>query len=217
MREELGEETSVGYLTGPTYAREVAEGKPAAVVLATLGEKSFASKVQSAVSSPTLRSYRSEDLIGAGIGGCLKNVYAIACGILDGLELGDNARAALLTRSLHEMIELGEALGGQRETFYGLSGFGDLVATCTGDWSRNRTLGLRIGKGEDPATIVSEGRSVVEGYSASECFHSLCKEKKLNAPILSEVRAILYEGKSSQEALFSLMNRDLKHEVATKV
>ena len=212
MREELGEEASIGYLSGPTYARDVAEGKPAAVVVTASGDQTFLEQVQTALSSDTLRAYRSNDLPGVGLGGCLKNIYAIAAGIGDGHGLGDNARAALLTRSLNEMVELGESLGGRRETFYGLSGFGDMIATCTGDWSRNRTLGLRIGAGEDAAAIVSGQRSVVEGYIATDCFHSLCREKNLEAPILSQIRAILYEGKPTMEVLTELMSRDLKAE-----
>ncbi len=213
MREELGERASAGYLSGPTYAREVAEEKPAAIVVAASGDQTFLGRVQAAVSSDKLRAYRSDDLPGVGLGGCLKNVYAIAAGIADGHGLGDNTRAALLTRSLHEMVELGQSLGGRRETFYGLSGFGDLVATCTGDWSRNRTLGLRIGRGENIGAIVSGQRSVVEGYATTDCFHALCREKNLEAPILSQVRAILYEEKPPLEALTELMIRDLKSEV----
>ena len=212
IQEELGEGVTSGYLTGPSYAREIAEGKPAALVLAINGDRDFASRIQTAVSSPTLRAYLSSVLAGAGLGSCLKNIYAIATGILDGLQLGENARAALITRSLYEMIELGEALGGMRTTFYGLSGFGDLVATCTGDWSRNRTLGLEIGRGQSPLEIISKQNSVVEGYAATECFHSLCLEKSLDAPILTEVWSILHENKPPREALQSLMNSDLKSE-----
>ena len=212
LSEELGQNTSVGYLSGPTYARDVAMGKPAAVVIATTGDASLQTQIQTALSSDSLRAYGSDDVRGVGLGSCLKNVYAIAVGISDGLNLGDNARAALLTRSLHEMVSLGQALGGRPETFYGLSGFGDLVATCTGDWSRNRNLGLSIGRGKQAATVISEQRSVVEGFAATDCFHSLCKAKDLEAPILSEIKAILHEGKSPPEALNSLMNRELKRE-----
>jgi glycerol-3-phosphate dehydrogenase (NAD(P)+) len=212
LSEELGEDASVGYLSGPTYARDVAIGKPAAVVIATTGDVSLQTQIQTALSSDSLRAYGSDDVRGVGLGSCLKNVYAIAVGISDGLNLGDNARAALLTRSLHEMVSLGQALGGRPETFYGLSGFGDLVATCTGDWSRNRNLGLSIGRGKQAATVISEQRSVVEGFAATDCFHSLCKAKDLEAPILSEIKAILHEGKSPPEALNSLMNRELKRE-----
>ena len=212
MRDELGEKMAVGYLTGPTFAEEVAQGKPAAMVLAAEGEEELIAAAQTACSTKSLRVYRSDDLRGVGFGSCLKNVYAIAAGIGDGLSLGDNARAALLTRGLSEMVELGEQLGGRRETYYGLSGFGDLVATCSGEWSRNRTLGLRIGAGESAAEIVKGQRSVVEGYWATANFHALCQEKELTAPILSEIHAVLHQGKEPLEALTSLMTRDLKAE-----
>jgi glycerol-3-phosphate dehydrogenase (NAD(P)+) len=184
-------------------------------VIATTGDASLQTQIQTALSSDSLRAYGSDDVRGVGLGSCLKNVYAIAVGISDGLDLGDNARAALLTRSLHEMVSLGKALDGRPETFYGLSGFGDLVATCTGDWSRNRNLGLSIGRGKQAATVISEQRSVIEGFAATDCFHSLCKAKGLEAPILSEIKAILHEGKSPPDALNSLMNRELKRESKT--
>jgi len=215
LSEELGEDASVGYLSGPTYARDVALGKPAAAVIATSGDEDLQTRIQTALSSDSLRAYGSDDVHGVGLGSCLKNIYAIAVGISDGLALGDNARAALLTRSLHEMVSLGESLGGRPETFYGLSGFGDLVATCTGDWSRNRNLGLSIGSGKQAAAVISEQRSVVEGFAATDCFDSLCKAKNLDAPILSEIRSILYEDKSPPDALATLMNRELKQESKT--
>jgi glycerol-3-phosphate dehydrogenase (NAD(P)+) len=212
MRDELGDKVAIGYLTGPTCAREVAEGKPAAMVLSAEGEADLIAVTQSACSTESLRVYLSDDLRGVGLGSCLKNVYAIAAGIGDGLALGDNTRAALLTRGLNEMVELGSQLGGRRESFYGLSGFGDLVATCTGDWSRNRMLGLRIGAGESAAEIVEGQPTVVEGYWATANFHELCQEKGLSAPILSEIHAVLHQGKEPREALLSLMTRDLRAE-----
>ena len=212
MQEELGEKIASGYLTGPTYAKEVAEGKPAAMVLSADGEEDLIATTQKACSTESLRVYRSGDLRGVGLGSCLKNVYAIAAGIGDGLALGDNARAALLTRGLNEMVELGEQLGGRRETYYGLSGFGDMLATCTGDWSRNRMLGLRIGAGETATEIVEGQATVVEGYLATANFHELCMEKGLNAPILNEIHAILHQGKDPLEALLALMTRDLRAE-----
>ncbi len=212
MREELGEKVAIGYLTGPTCALEVAEGKPAAMVLSAEGEADLIAATQAACSTESLRVYLSDDLRGVGLGSCLKNVYAIAAGIGDGLALGDNTRAALLTRGLSEMVELGIQLGGRRESFYGLSGFGDLVATCSGDWSRNRTLGLRIGAGESAAEIVEGQPTVVEGYWATANFHELCQKKGLSAPILSEIHAVLHQGKEPREALLSLMTRDLRAE-----
>ncbi len=212
MRAELGDGVAIGYLTGPSFAHEVAAGKPAAMVLAAEGEEEVVATTQKACSTETLRVYRADDVPGVGLGSCLKNVYAIAAGIADGLCLGENARAALLTRGLSEMVELGTALGGRRESFYGLSGFGDLVVTCSGDSSRNRVLGLRIGAGETAAEIVESQSTVVEGYWATGNFHALCQEKGLTAPILNEIYAVLYQGKEPRKALLSLMTRDLRAE-----
>lgn len=201
-----------GALSGPTFAGEVAEGKPTAIVLATTLTQEKAEFFQKAINSPELRVYLSSDVAGVELGGCLKNIYAIAAGISDGLGLGDNARAALITRSLNEMIMLGCALGGKRETFFGLSGFGDLVATCSGDWSRNRTFGLSIGKGKKIEELMKDRKTVVEGYVATRTVSSLINDKNLETPILTEVKSILYEGKAPEKALQSLMTRDLKKE-----
>jgi hypothetical protein len=141
--------TIVGALAGPTNAAEVARGLPAAMVLAAKGDEGVIHDVQAAISGPTLRVYTTDDLAGVEFGGCLKNVYAIAAGCCDGLGLGDNAKAALMTRAVAEMVRVGCALGARQETFYGLSGFGDLVATCHGSWSRNREFGQKIGEGQD--------------------------------------------------------------------
>ncbi|MEZ5278689.1 MAG: NAD(P)H-dependent glycerol-3-phosphate dehydrogenase [Opitutaceae bacterium] len=139
-------------LSGPTRAEDVAVGKPTAMVLAAAEGLPDLTSLQAALSGPALRVYLSDDPIGVELGACLKNVYAIAAGCCDGLELGDNARAALLTRALAEMVRVGTALGAITETFYGLSGFGDLVATCCGVWSRNRDFGFQIGRGSTPAS-----------------------------------------------------------------
>ena len=204
--------SAVGALTGPTNAREVAEGLPAAMVLAIGGGGAVAQGVQAALSGSTLRVYTSDDLAGVEIGGSLKNVYAIAAGCSDGLMLGDNAKAALLTRALSEMVRVGTALGARSETFYGLSGFGDLVATCHGEWSRNHEFGQRIGGGATVAELMKNRKSVVEGYKTTEAFWQLCAEKKITAPILQETHAILFEGKAPAAALSSLMTRGLKCE-----
>jgi len=202
----------VGTLTGPTNAAEVARGQPAAMVLAsTLPQESLRTP-QAALSSVALRVYTSGDLVGAELGGCLKNIYAIAAGCCDGLRLGDNARAALLTRALAEMIRVGVALGAKPETFYGLSGFGDLVATCHGAWSRNRQFGEQIGAGGRAAELLAGRRSVVEGYKTTQAFYGLCAEREIEAPILCEVHSILFEEKPPAEALASLMTRELKEE-----
>ena len=201
-----------GVLSGPTFASQVAEGQPSALVLAVDSASGGFEDVQDAVSGNHVRVYTSDDLIGVELGGCLKNVYAIASGICDGLGFRDNAKAALLTRSLHEMVRLGVALGGKRETFYGLSGFGDLVLTCNGEESRNRTFGELFAKGVSVEELLGERRMTVEGYRTCKTFHEICCEKDLEAPILHEIHAILYEGKSAEGALKSLMSRDLKPE-----
>lgn len=201
-----------GSLTGPTNAGEVARGLPAAMVLAVAQLTPAVLELQAALSGPSLRVYTSDDVAGAEYGGCLKNIYAIAAGCCDGLKLGDNAKAALLTRALAEMIRVGTALGARAETFYGLSGFGDLVATCHGAWSRNREFGEAIGRGAAAADLVAERKTVVEGYKTTRAFHELCLEKKIDAPILRETHAILFEGKPPAAALRSLMTRGLKVE-----
>lgn len=205
-------EFAAGSVTGPTNAAEVARGLPAALVLATAAIDGFANEVQAAMSGPTLRVYTSDDLAGAEFGGCLKNVYAIAAGCCEGLRLGDNARAALLTRALAEMVRVGVALGARAETFYGLSGFGDLTATCHGAWSRNREFGQRIGEGRTVAELLAHRKTVVEGYKTTEALDELCRERGLDAPILREAQAILFQGKQPAQALRDLMLRELKRE-----
>lgn len=201
-----------GAITGPTNAAEVARGLPAAMVLAANREEPFVAKVQAALSGSTLRVYTSSDLAGVEFGGCLKNIYAIAAGCSDGLKLGDNTKAALLTRALTEMVRVGTKLGARADTFYGLSGFGDLVATCHGGWSRNREFGQRIGEGAQAADLIAHRKTVVEGYRTTEAFAGLCIERGIDAPILREVHAILYEGKAPSAALAALMTRGLKSE-----
>jgi len=203
---------TAGSLSGPTNAAEVALGKPAAMVLATTKSDAFLAHVQTALSGPTLRVYTSDDVAGVEFGGALKNVYAIAAGCSDGLKLGDNTKAALLTRALAEMVRVGLALGAKAETFYGLGGFGDLVATCNGAWSRNRTFGQHLGEGRKAVDLIAASKSVVEGYRTTESFYGLCTERGIEAPILGEIYRILYAGKPPAEALTALMTRELKRE-----
>lgn len=203
---------SVGSLTGPTNALGVARGDPSAIVLAATRSDASVQAVQAAISGPTLRAYTSDDLAGVEFGGCLKNIYAIAAGCCDGLKLGDNTKAALLTRALAEMVRVGVSLGARAETFYGLSGFGDLVATCYGTWSRNREFGQRIGEGHSVAELIAHRKTVVEGYKTTDAFASLCDNCGIEAPILREVHAILSAGKQPAAALASLMTRELKRE-----
>ncbi len=205
---------AAGSLTGPTNAAEVARGLPAAMVLAAPPATPAAelAEVQAALSGATLRVYTSDDLPGVEFGGSMKNIYAIAAGCCDGLKLGDNARAALLTRALAEMVRVGTALGARPETFYGLSGFGDLVATCHGAWSRNREFGLELGAGKSVAALMAHRKTVVEGYKTTQSFHGLCLERKIDAPILREVHGLLFENQTPARAIHALMTRSLKRE-----
>ena len=201
-----------GSLSGPTNAAEVARGLPAAMVLAAPPVNAAVLEVQAALSGATLRVYTSDDLPGVEFGGSLKNIYAIAAGCCDGLKLGDNTRAALLTRALAEMVRVGAALGARPETFYGLSGFGDLVATCHGGWSRNRQFGYQLGEGRTVAELMAHRKTVVEGYKTTQSFHGLCVERQIDAPILREMQGILFEGRAPASALYALMTRSLKQE-----
>ena len=205
-------EIPAGSLTGPTNAGEVGRGLPAAMVLAGSANDDLLTRVQSELSGATLRVYTSADVIGVEIGGCLKNIYAIAAGICDGLELGDNTKAAMLTRALAEMVRVGAGLGAQAETFYGLSGFGDLVATCHGAWSRNRQFGEKLGQGSTIEQLMAGRKTVVEGYKTTESFFELCRSKGIDAPILQEVYQTLFAGKAPAQALRDLMLRELKRE-----
>lgn len=204
----------VGALSGPTNAAEVARGLPAAMVLAAKGDEAVIHDLQAAISGPTLRVYTTDDLAGVEFGGSLKNVYAIAAGCCEGLGLGDNAKAALMTRAVAEMVRVGCSLGARQETFYGLSGFGDLVATCHGAWSRNREFGQRIGEGRGIAELLKGRRTIVEGYETTRSFAGLCAEKGIDAPILGETNAILFRGRRPADAISALMMRGLKRETA---
>ena len=201
-----------GVLSGPTFASQVAEGQPSALVLATNAPEAEARRLQEAISGDHLRVYTSEDIIGVELGGALKNVYAIAAGMCDGLGLRDNSKAALLTRALHEMVRVGTTLGGKVGTFYGLTGFGDLVLTCNGQESRNRTFGELFAKGTPVETLIGERQMTVEGYRTSHCFHHICLEKQIEAPILEQIYRILFEGQTASEAIRALMGRELKPE-----
>jgi glycerol-3-phosphate dehydrogenase (NAD(P)+) len=202
----------VGALTGPTNAAEVARGLPIAMVLAANRVDPLVAQVQVAASGSTVRIYTSDDLAGVEFGGSLKNIYAIAAGCCDGLHLGDSAKSALLTRALAEMVRVGAALGARLETFYGLSGFGDLVATCHGGWSRNREFGQKIGEGAKADELIAHRKTVVEGYRTTESFYGLCHERGIEAPIMAEIYRVLFEGREPAVALASLMARGLKRE-----
>jgi glycerol-3-phosphate dehydrogenase (NAD(P)+) len=198
-------------LSGPSLALEVARGIPTAVVAAST-DKALAARVQSLFRRPTFRVYASTDLVGVELGGALKNVVAIAAGVCDGLQFGDNAKAALLTRALAEMTRLGVACGARAETFAGLSGLGDLTVTCFSRLSRNRTFGEQLGRGGDVAALLAGRSSVVEGYPTARSAHALALRLKISAPVIQEVHAMLYEGKPPAQAVRDLLSREQRAE-----
>ncbi len=198
-------------ISGPTFAREVAQEMPTAIVAAAL-DNGISQRVQETFSTHYFRVYTNSDVIGVELGGSIKNVISIAAGISDGLGLGHNTRAALITRGLAEMARLGAALGAQPSTFAGLAGMGDLVLTCTGDLSRNRTVGMKLGQGMRLNEILGEMRMVAEGVKTTESAYSLARKLKVDMPITEKVYQILYEDKPARNAVMELMNRDLKSE-----
>ncbi|MDR2030614.1 MAG: NAD(P)H-dependent glycerol-3-phosphate dehydrogenase [Puniceicoccales bacterium] len=200
----------VAVLSGPTHARDVAIGQPAAAVLASSHGDGLLAALQSAIHSSEFRLYRTDDVRGVELGGCLKNPYAIGMGMASTQGFGDNGHAALFTRMLWEMARIGDALGGRRETFFGLSGLGDFLATANGRWSRNRSLGERIGLGEDPAKILETEKITVEGYRATAGFWNICHSRAIPCPILDEIYAVLYHGKSLGDSFLSLVQRDMR-------
>lgn len=200
-------------LSGPTFALETARGDPTAAVIASK-DAAFAQEVQQVMSSPTFRLYHSNDVVGVELAGSLKNVIAIAAGVLEGMGLGSNTTAALITRGLHEMTRLGLALGGRLETFAGLAGMGDLVLTCTGALSRNRTVGVLLGKGKTLDDILREAKFVAEGIKTSRAARALSERHQIEMPIATEMCHVLYDGESPREGLQRLMTRTLKAEVA---
>jgi len=198
-------------LSGPSFAREVYEDRPTAVVASSV-DPVVAEAVQEAFATPRFRVYTNADVVGVELGGALKNVIAIATGVLDGLELGNNARAALLTRGLAEITRLGVAHGADPLTFAGLAGMGDLVLTATGDLSRNRQLGMALARGETYESYRARHRTVAEGANAAMAARALGKQLGVELPISAEVAAVLFEGQSPAEAIRNLMERTLKAE-----
>jgi glycerol-3-phosphate dehydrogenase (NAD(P)+) len=198
-------------LSGPTFAAEVAKGLPTAVTVAS-GDRAVADAVAQALSGRTFRPYASDDPVGVEVGGAIKNVIAIACGIVVGRGLGENARAALLTRGLAEMTRLGVAKGAKAETFMGLSGLGDLALTCGSPQSRNMSLGIAIGQGRTLAEILAERRSVAEGVATSTAVVSLAHRLGVEMPISSAVDAVLHHGADIDKTVASLLSRPLKAE-----
>lgn len=198
-------------LSGPSFASELSAGKPTAVCLAGRDAKLVA-RFQPALMTPALRVYADTDLIGLQLGGALKNVMALAAGVVDGLDLGHNARAALITRGLAEIVRLGAAMGADPRTLYGLSGVGDLVLTCTGSLSRNHTVGVRLGQGESLDTILGGMQAVAEGVRTARAALGLARRHQVEMPITQEINAVLFEGKSCRKAVSDLMERDAKPE-----
>ncbi len=198
-------------LSGPSFATEVSQGQPTALCLAGK-DGSLVEAFQSAFMTPALRVYADSDVIGVQLGGALKNVMALAAGVVDGLGLGHNARAALITRGLAEMVRLGMAMGADPRTFYGLSGVGDLVLTCTGALSRNHTVGVRLGKGESLEAILGGMHAVAEGVRTSRAAAGLALRHGVEMPIVQEINAVLFEGKSCRKAVSDLMERVAKPE-----
>lgn len=198
-------------LSGPSFAREVAERHPTAVVIASK-ELDFAKAVQHLVSNIYFRAYTSEDVVGVELAGAMKNVVALATGISDSLKFGHNSRAALITRGIAEMTRLGVKLGATKETFLGLAGIGDLVLTCTAKLSRNYRVGYELGKGRPLSDILSEMKMVAEGVSTTISVRELARKEDVEMPIVEEVYKILYENKSPRESLRDLMLRKLKVE-----
>lgn len=198
-------------LSGPSFAIEVSRSLPTAVTL--MGEdEQLVKHLQQTMMTTSFRIYSGRDLIGAQLGGALKNVMAIAAGVVDGLGLGHNARAALITRGVAEMIRLGSAMGADPRTFYGLSGVGDLVLTCTGSLSRNYSVGVKLGKGERLDSILGTMTAVAEGVQTSRAAMWLAKQYEVDMPIVQEVCQVLFEEKSCRTAVSHLMERSAKEE-----
>lgn len=210
IRKHLGN-VPLAVLSGPTIAMEVAQGIPSSAVIASTKIQT-AKRLQHIFHSSSFRIYTNTDVIGAELGGSLKNIMAIACGVCDGLGFGTNTKSALLSRGLSEMSRFGTAMGAKAKTFSGLTGLGDLVTTCFSPRSRNRSVGERLGKGEDIQTILSQMTMVAEGVETTKAAYRLAKTLHVETPIISEVYNILYKRKPPPKAVSDLMTRTLKSE-----
>lgn len=202
---------SLMVLSGPSFAAEVSQGQPSAICLAG-PDTGVVKAIQTLLMTSSFRVYADDDLIGVQLGGALKNVMALAAGVVDGLALGHNARAALITRGLAEMIRLGAAMGADQRTFYGLSGVGDLILTCTGPLSRNHSVGVRLGKGERLAGILAGMQAVAEGVRTAKAALGLAIRYGVDMPIVQEVNAVLFADKPCRRAVGDLMEREAKEE-----
>jgi glycerol-3-phosphate dehydrogenase (NAD(P)+) len=207
----FGDERPLAVVTGPSFAKEVAANLPTAVTVAGT-DPAYCARIAAALHGGNFRAYTSDDIVGAELGGSVKNVLAVATGICDGMGLGDNARAALITRGLAEMMRLGQALGAQVKTLMGLTGMGDLVLTCTGDLSRNRRLGLALGRGRSVDEAVSEIGQVVEGVKTSAEIWRLAQRLEVEMPIAEQVYGIIHEGRDPNQSVRDLLSRRQKQE-----
>ncbi len=215
MSQILGEafpEQRVAVLSGPNLAVEIAQNLPTATVIAS-DDVDCAASLQGVLGSPRFRIYTSRDVVSVELGGALKNVFAIAAGISDGLGLGDNSKAALVTRSLAELVRLGEAMGGTANGFYGLSGAGDLILTCYSERSRNNTIGKRLGRGEPLAQIMASMKMVAEGIPTARSAWECARRLKIDTPIIDEVYGVVYNQKKPTAALEELLKREQKPEL----
>ncbi|MCD6580719.1 MAG: NAD(P)-dependent glycerol-3-phosphate dehydrogenase [Desulfuromusa sp.] len=201
----------LSFLSGPSFAKEVSSGMPTAVVVAAR-DLAVAEEIQRIFSTEKFRVYTHNDIIGVELGGAMKNVIALAAGVADGLGFGHNTRAALITRGLAEMTRLGIKLGGTAETFAGLAGMGDLVLTCTGDLSRNRSVGIELGKGRKIDEILAGMQMVAEGVKTTLSAYQLADKLGIDVPIIEQMYLLLYQDKDPRQAVIDLMSRDLKAE-----
>lgn len=213
LEEELPEmKANIAALSGPNISREIAEGKPAAAVLAAETTQA-AEQAQQILSTSTYRIYRSDDLVGVELAGALKNIMAIGAGICDGLGFGENTKASFLTRGLSEITRLGVAAGANPLTFAGLAGLGDLIATCSSTLSRNHRVGISLAQGKNLDDILSELHAVAEGVATTRAALEMARKLNIELPITEQVYAALFEQKSPQQAVADLMLRELKHEL----
>jgi len=210
-REVLGPDRAIAVLSGPTFAREVGAGLPTAMTVAS-PDSAFARSLAQDLSSENFRAYISTDIVGVEVGGAVKNVLAVGAGLSDGLGFGANTRVALITRGLVEMTRLGVALGGERETFMGLAGLGDVVLTCTDDQSRNRRFGLLLASGKSVDDALAEIGQAVEGYVAARAVRAVATREKVSMPICEAIHGVLYEGLPPRDVVVALMKRPIKPE-----
>ena len=214
VQQIIGNQISCGALSGPSFAQEVARGLPCALTIGAT-DASLRERVVAAVHGGSIRVYSTDDLVGVEVGGAVKNILAIATGITDGLGLGLNARAALITRGLAEIARLGAALGGRLETFMGLTGMGDLILTCTGDLSRNRRVGLGIAAGKSLQSISAELGHVAEGVQCVQAMRQLAKTYQVDMPIVDAVARVLFENEAPHKMVQSLLAREAREEASS--